>query len=240
MLFRSHEAISAFTKAYPAILPDGGLDHLIEFAKTEFAPLQGRPDFEAFWWPRFCSSASWLIAWEAKRRLEIGSPILAEQSGFIDIDIGGGNMFRLFARADRIEILKDGTVALIDFKTGDPPTQKQINIGLTPQLTLEAAIAKQGGFESLGSRVSRELLYVKLGGKKNGSVIAVKPEEMSLDELIDRHYSHLIAMIDAHWNKKHPFLSRPIAEFARRFGDYDHLARVKEWSRGGEDGGESE
>ena len=81
---------------------------------------------------------------------------------------------------------------------------------------------------------------MKLGGKKKGSVLTVKPEKMTLDELIDQHFSNLKDMINAHWNDSHPFLSRPIAEFARRFGDYDHLARVKEWSRGGEEGGESE
>jgi ATP-dependent helicase/nuclease subunit B len=236
----THEAISAFTKTFPAELPERALEHLIEFAKIEFAPLQGRADFEAFWWPSFCSSAAWLIDWEVKRRLDITPPLLAEQEGFIEFDIGKGELFRLSARADRIEILSTGKAAFIDFKTGEPPGQKQINIGLTPQLTLEAAIAKQGGFEALGTRVSHELLYVKLGGKKKGSVLTVKPEKMTLDELIDQHFSNLKDMINAHWNESHPFLSRPIAEFARRFGDYDHLARVKEWSRGGEEGGESE
>lgn len=236
----THEAISAFTKAFPADLPERALEHLIEFAKIEFAPLQGRADFEAFWWPNFCSSAAWLIDWEVKRRLDITPPLLAEQEGFIEFDIGKGESFRLSARADRIEILSTGKAAFIDFKTGEPPGQKQINIGLTPQLTLEAAIAKQAGFEALGTRVSHELLYVKLGGKKKGSVLTVKPEKMTLDELIDQHFSNLKDIINAHWNESHPFLSRPIAEFARRFGDYDHLARVKEWSRGGEEGGESE
>jgi ATP-dependent helicase/nuclease subunit B len=236
----THEAISAFTKTFPAELPERALEHLIEFTKIEFAPLQGRADFEAFWWPNFCSSAAWLIDWEVKRRLDITPPLLAEQEGFIEFDIGKGELFRLSARADRIEILSNGQAAFIDFKTGEPPGQKQINIGLTPQLTLEAAIAKQGGFEALGTRVSHELLYVKLGGKKKGSVLTVKPEKMTLDELIDQHFSNLKDMINAHWNDSHPFLSRPIAEFARRFGDYDHLARVKEWSRGGEEGGESE
>lgn len=236
----THEAISAFTKAFPADLPERALEHLIEFAKIEFAPLQGRADFEAFWWPNFCSSAAWLIDWEVKRRLDITPPLLAEQEGFIEFDIGKDESFRLSARADRIEILSTGKAAFIDFKTGEPPGQKQINIGLTPQLTLEAAIAKQAGFEALGTRVSHELLYVKLGGKKKGSVLTVKPEKMTLDELIDQHFSNLKDIINAHWNESHPFLSRPIAEFARRFGDYDHLARVKEWSRGGEEGGESE
>jgi ATP-dependent helicase/nuclease subunit B len=236
----THEAISAFTKAFPEALPENAFQHLIEIAKIEFAALQGRADFEAFWWRNFCSAAAWLIDWEAKRRLEVTPPLLAEQEGFIEFEIGKDDVFRLSARADRIEILKNGKAAFIDFKTGEPPGQNQINIGLTPQLTLEAVIAKQGGFVTLGPRLSHELLYVKLGGKKKGSVLRVKPEKMTLDELIDQHFSNLKDMINAHWNEGHPFLSRPIAEFARRFGDYDHLARVKEWSRGGEEGSESE
>ena len=30
-----------------------------------------------------------------------------------------------------------------------------------------------------------------------------------------------------------PYLSRPYPKFAKAFGDYDHLARVKEWSATG-------
>lgn len=236
----THEAIGAFTQAFPSSLPDDALDHLIAFGKIYFASLKGRPDFEAFWWPRFCSSAEWLIAWEKRRRTKLSAPVLAEKSGHIDLPLGVNEAFRLSARADRIELLKDGTVAFIDFKTGQPPSPKQIRIGMSPQLTLEAAIALQGGFEDIGARKSHELLYVKLGGKKRGDETFVKPEDGTLGELIERHFSDFTAMIDAHWNREHPFLSRPIAEFARRFGDYDHLARVKEWSRGGDEGGDEE
>jgi ATP-dependent helicase/nuclease subunit B len=236
----THDAINAFTQAFPEALPNDALDHLLAFGKIYFAPLAGRPDFEAFWWPRFCASAEWLIAWEKRRRAHLSAPLLAENSGHIDIALGENDLFHLSARADRIEILKDGTAVFIDYKTGQPPSPKQIRVGIAPQLTLEAAIAQQGGFEDIGIRKSSALLYVKLGGKRRGDEKFIKPEEGTLGELIDRHFSDFTAMIDAHWNKGHPFLSRPIAEFARRFGDYDHLARVKEWSRGGEEGGDDE
>ena len=29
-----------------------------------------------------------------------------------------------------------------------------------------------------------------------------------------------------------PYLSRPVPQFLSRFGDYDHLARVREWMAG--------
>ena len=50
-------------------------------------------------------------------------------------------------------------------KTGQPPTGKQVRMGLSPQLTLEAAILREGGFENIhaGSSVG-ELVYVRLSG----------------------------------------------------------------------------
>ena len=48
--------------------------------------------------------------------------------------------FRLTARADRIDRLRDGGAALIDYKSGAPPGTKEVTIGFAPQLTLEAAM----------------------------------------------------------------------------------------------------
>ena len=55
-------------------------------------------------------------------------------------------------RADRIERLKDGRYAVLDYKTGAPPSDKQVLSGLSPQLTLEAAILRQGGFKDIPAR----------------------------------------------------------------------------------------
>ena len=57
-----------------------------------------------------------------------------------------GGRFRLTGRADRIERYDDGTLEILDYKTGSPPTQKAVDDGLAPQLLLEAAIAAEGGF----------------------------------------------------------------------------------------------
>ena len=41
--------------------------------------------------------------------------------------------------------------AILDYKTGQPPTGKQVRMGLSPQLTLEAAILREGGFEDIAA-----------------------------------------------------------------------------------------
>ena len=45
----------------------------------------------------------------------------------------GERVFTLGARADRIERLADGRYAILDYKTGQVPTDKQVRIGLSPQ-----------------------------------------------------------------------------------------------------------
>jgi ATP-dependent helicase/nuclease subunit B len=45
----------------------------------------------------------------------------------------------------------------------------------------------------------------------------------------------LRALIARYDDPETPYPARPRSEWARRFSDYRHLARVKEWGAGGED-----
>ena len=123
-----------------------------------------RPEARALWWPRFQRIAAWFADWELVRRDNI-EPIDAEIRGEIGIPLDNERTFILSARADRIEQRRDGRFAILDYKTGQPPTGKQVRMGLSPQLTLEAAILREGGFKDIhaGSSVA-ELVYVRLSG----------------------------------------------------------------------------
>ena len=109
----------------------------------------------ALWWPRFQRIAGWFADWEHARRDDVDD-IDAETQGKIEIPLDNARTFILSARADRIEQRRDGSFAILDYKTGQPPTGKQVRMGLSPQLTLEAAILRQGGFEDIAAgRVRR-------------------------------------------------------------------------------------
>ena len=105
-----------------------------------------RPEARALWWPRFQRIAAWFADWETARRGDIAA-IDAEIRGEIPIPLDNERTFMLSARADRIERRNDGSYAILDYKTGQPPTGKQVRMGLSPQLTLEAAILREGGFD---------------------------------------------------------------------------------------------
>src|SRR5207244_979059 len=159
-----HAALGEFTQAYPGDLPADVVGVLRGIGAKHFAPLMERPEAKALWWPRFQRIARWFSEWEGARRDTIQA-IDAETRGEIEIPLDNARVFHLSARADRIERRADGTFAILDYKTGQPPTGKQVRMGLSPQLTLEAAILREGGFEGIhaGSSVG-ELVYVRLSG----------------------------------------------------------------------------
>ena len=145
-----HEALGEFTKTFADTLPAEPALALRGIGEKFFAPLMERPEARALWWPRFQRIAAWFAEWELARRDHINR-IDAEIRGEIGIPLDNGRTFILSARADRIEQRADGRFAILDYKTGQPPTGKQVRMGLSPQLTLEAAILREGGFKDIGA-----------------------------------------------------------------------------------------
>ena len=89
--------------------------------------------------------------------------IAAEASGTCELTRPGGR-FRLTGRADRIERRRDGGLAILDYKTGTPPSQKDVDAGLAPQLLLEAAMLEAGAFGAALIGTAEELTYWHLTG----------------------------------------------------------------------------
>jgi ATP-dependent helicase/nuclease subunit B len=155
----------------------------------------------------------------------------AEIRGEITIPLGN-NVLTLSARADRIEQFDDGSCAILDYKTGLPPTEKQVRTGLSPQLTLEAAILRRGGFKGIAAGASvRELVYVALrGGDPPGEGEALPFKEGTPDTQADRALVKLTGIAARFFDEATPYLSLVHLMWKTHYGDYDHLARVKEWS----------
>jgi len=240
-----HNAIGDFTKEHSKALPDDPAAALRQIGKTHFEPLMARPEAQALWWPRFLRIASWFANWEIDRRINVAS-IEAETDGMIEIPLDHGRIFRLTARADRIEHRTDRTFALLDYKTGNPPSGKQVRLGLSPQLTLEAAILREGGFRGIaaGSSVS-ELTYVRLSG--NNPPGEEKPIELKIERKDDAQHpddaaiearAKLEALIRKFEDEATGYASLALSMWSNRYGAYDDLARIKEWSaNGGASGG---
>jgi ATP-dependent helicase/nuclease subunit B len=235
-----HNAIGEFTQRYADTLPAEVARELRDIGEKHFAPLMDRPEARALWWPRFQRIARWFAEWEAARRGDIDA-IAAEIRGEINIPLENARTFTLSARADRIERRHDGSYAILDYKTGQPPTGKQVRMGLSPQLTLEAAILREGGFPEIdaGSSVS-QLVYVRLSGNNppgEQKTLELKIKQNDTPQPPDDAATHarreLEKLIRRFEDEAQAYTSLNLPMWTNRYGVYDDLARIKEWSAAG-------
>jgi ATP-dependent helicase/nuclease subunit B len=223
-----HRALELFIKRYPDTLPPTALAALIEAGQEAFGDTIGHPSVAAFWWPRFERVAAWFVDFEQRRRLDGIRPLETEIKGGIPIETDG-EPFQLTAKADRIDRLPDGRFAILDYKTGSPPSPKSVAAGDAPQLPLEAVIADQGGFGGLPTGTTGALAYLRLtGGNPPGEFLPALGREPP-DEAIANAWEGLRTMIAAYDNPAQPYRPRVPGEYDYP-GDYDHLSRVAEWA----------
>lgn len=233
-----HEVLADFTRAHPnGVLPENAAAILARRAKDIFAAFLDNADFRAFQWPRIESGLAAFLGWERDRRKSIGA-ILVEAHGSLAIPLLDGSIFTLTGVADRIERHRDGSITIVDYKSGQLPSAKQVNVGFSPQLTLEAAMVEKSAFKEIPPPLSvASALYVKVGGGEGLQSRAVGDRREPLVDLVAKHFDGLVSLIEEFRNFSTPYLPRPFPQFASNYGDYDHLARVKEWSAGSSDEG---
>jgi ATP-dependent helicase/nuclease subunit B len=233
-----HDAIGKFTQKYSGTdLPADVEKELIALGKKSFLTWQDFPEARGFWWPRFLRIARWLAGWERERRKELVT-VYGEIDGKLEIPLREGS-FTLTARADRIERRQDGTYAILDYKTGQPPSASQVQSGLAPQLTLETAILSGGGFANVPAGSAAELVYVQLkGGEPPVEPKTIKFEKNATPDSCAADARAKLAIVAARFLiDGEPYRSLVHPMWTKRYGEYDHLARVKEWAASG---GESE
>lgn len=162
-----------------------------------------------------------LIEWFEQRRA-LQPLVYRERKGVLAID-----GVELSGVADRIEI-GPRHVAILDFKTGQPPSDSQVQSGLAPQLPLEAAMLARGVFENVPKAQADELIYWRFGNSDP------TPRSVNLDDGAhdagEKALSALRGLLARYAASEQPFLSKPRVQFIKPYADYDHLARRKEWA----------
>ena len=129
--------------------------------------------------------------------------------------------------ADRIEIAPN-YAAILDFKTGAPPTDKQVDSGLSPQLLLEAAMLEEGAFPGVPKRTADELIYWRFG---NAQPTPRSVElESGVPEAAREALKALRSLLARYAQEDQAFFSKPRVLRVTLYDDYDHLARRKEWA----------
>lgn len=224
-----HAVLDNFVTEFPDHLPPDAAERFMTIARNELDALSLEQDVKSFWEPRLSKIARWLVDHERGWRTSM-KPAAREIKGKMEL-MGPAGTFTLTARADRIDFSRDGSSgAIIDYKSGGTYTAKGMQDGRYPQLPLEALILEQGGFDDIKAVPVSALSYWVVNGSKDGGTIRSmqKPDELTLaKENARQGLQDLITTFDS---QSTPYYSLPRPEKAPRYNDYEHLARVREWT----------
>lgn len=234
-----HEILDRFNMVWDGRINEAALIKLREIGIEIFnKEMRDFPDQRALWWPRFERIASAYLNWEENRT---PTPHTRHSEIYAQLEMNVDDQpFTLSGMIDRLDELDDGTLSIIDFKTGELPAAKQVKTGFSAQLALEVLMQQEGAFDfiaPLSSRTVSQLGWVKLDGRTNTAlfkpaIIKAKKGEIqdTPDDLGDLAKQQLIDLIRQYRDPNQGYMSRPRPDFKFRYeGDYDHLARVKEW-----------
>jgi ATP-dependent helicase/nuclease subunit B len=226
-----HDILEDFVRERPRGPFDANaLARLLALGRAAFARFDEFPEVAALWWPRFEKIARWFVETEAA----FGGDVVERHVE------GKGEMavtptFTLSARADRLDVLRDGTLAIIDYKTGTPPSAREVR-SLSPQLPLEGLIARAGGFSGLPPFEPSRIVYYRLAGRgdkdsrEDRTTWKDRRQTFALAETLLTTEERLRALV-AHFQRPDAsYASNKVPKPRRTFvGDYDHLARISEW-----------
>ncbi|MBG1233931.1 double-strand break repair protein AddB [Aestuariivirga litoralis] len=224
-----HDAIGAWNQAQAS-----GVELLLQEGEKQFAAYGLDAALKSFWEPHFRRVAAFLVKEEEELKHGLAK-IHAELNGRMDFDVDG-EAHILTARADRIDVLANGEARIIDYKTGEPPSPKQVDAGLNPQMTLQAAILLDSGFKPMNPKGVREALYVKIGRGRDGmwKESAVTKDGPGIEALAQNHLAGLKTLLGFYLQESLPYLPRLRSEKDDADEDYDHLSRYLEWQLAGE------
>ncbi len=196
---------------------DRSVPGLLSAADTVLAAEVPWPAARILWRQRIARVADWFLAFEADHA---GTPVLLESPGGVAVGTGG---FRLTARPDRIDRLEDGRLHLYDYKTGSPPSPKQQQY-FNQQLTLQAAMARLGGFDRIGPAEVAAATYVGLGASPKAEPVDVS------GETLDTAWAGLAKLIASYLDPATGYAARRAMHKHSYGSDYDQLSRFGEWT----------
>lgn len=209
-----------------------GKGTLEELAARHLDTMSAHPLMRALWRPRLMKALEW-VAQEIQANPE-RTPAAIEQWG--EMTVCG---IRVFGKADRIDTLPGGSLAIVDYKTGSPPTGKQVEEGYAMQLGTIGLIAQAGGFETVKGDPSRfeywSLAKAKAKGHPTGFGYVSTPvlegkkkKGIPPEDFLPESERFLHDALDRWILGTEPFTAR-LNPDAPGYDTYDQLMRLAEW-----------
>lgn len=203
---------------------------LADLAAEELRKMNAHPLMRALWRPRLLKALEWVESQLAEQPERV--PTVVEDWGRMDV-----RGVEIFGKADRIDRLPDGTLAIVDYKTGKPPSGREVEAGYALQLGTLGLMAQRGAYEkaqgepvrfeywSLGSSRTSETGFgyvstpILEGNKRSG---------IPLGEFLSQADYFLNDALSRWILGEEPFTAR-LNPDAPGYDTFDQLMRLDEW-----------
>ncbi|GGB66472.1 PD-(D/E)XK nuclease family protein [Blastomonas aquatica] len=211
---------------------------LVPRANQFLAKANVHPLIKALWRPRLVAGLEWVVQ-QTLAHAEAGRRMIdAERSGSMLVD-----GVKISGKADRIDRMPDGTLVVVDYKTGKPPSAAQVQTGFALQLGLLGMIAQRGGFNEDPqlppiSGTASDFEYWSLTRHKDSDtgfgyvdspvLKGRKKSGLPADQIIPTSEQFLREAL-ANWIMGDaPFEAKLVPDHAL-YTEYDQLMRLAEW-----------
>lgn len=213
---------------------------LIPLAEERLRELSGHPFMRGLWQPRLLAALEWLDAETQALRAEGREIAVVEQSGRITV-----KGVEVSARADRIDRLANGELAIVDYKTGHPPRASEVAAGFALQLGTTGVIAAHEGFEALRGEpthfeywsLARDRKSGEFGYRDEPILEGRKKSGIPREDFLPESERLLHDALDRWIVGEEPFTARLNPDLPG-YNDYDQLMRLDEWQGRGPGGGD--
>jgi ATP-dependent helicase/nuclease subunit B len=199
-------------------------------AEAFLAAADAHPLMRALWEPRLIEAIDWIAAQMAERKADGHKVLAVECEGKIDL-----YGVTLKGIADRIDRRPDGSLAIIDYKTGNAPSPKQVLSGYAQQLGLIGLMAERGAFDGVSGTAGAFEYWSLARNSQDGFGKIVTPVDPAgkggrifTDEFVARAASNLQGAVERWLTGAEPFIAKLHPEHAP-YADYDQLMRLDEW-----------
>lgn len=188
------------------------------------------PSLRTLWQPRVAAGLQWVASETARLQSEGRILQAAEVEG--ETEIGG---MIVTGRADRIDKLADGSLAIVDYKTGVPPRAAQVSAGFALQLGLIGLMAERGQIKGVAGKATAFEYWSLAKNKQRGFGYIENPlsrregdGRISAEDFVGFALRHAEAAIAEWINGDAPFNAKLHPQFAN-YDDFDQLMRLQEW-----------
>ena len=207
--------------------PENGL---LAIAQDVLDEANAHPLMRALWWPRLVAALENFEAIVLSAKAQGRKVLAVEQKGGMDY-----RGVRIHGRTDRLDRMADGTIAVVDYKTGKPPSGTQVEQGFALQLGLTGLIVEAGGFEGVDGDVTG-FEYWSMAKAKDGSIGYIiepvlegkKKSGIPREDFLPVTQDYLDDALNRWILGNEPFTARLNPDL-KLYSDFDQLMRLDEW-----------